>query len=161
MKHAVALLLLALAFSASAHRDRLLSASADGSIAALPPKYMATRIQFEFSEGQTGKLTKLRLVSAGRTTNIKDCLMSLVPYGSRDDTQLAGSWYHDKRLLPDYMHIRFKSGTPDPKLPEEPGVVFLFSLEDARLLEVRVVVPLPNEQAVQHREIKLRDGCPA
>lgn len=160
MKYAVALLLLSFTSSTFAHRDQLLFASEDGSIAALAAKYAETRVQVELSEGQSGRLTRLQLVSAGRTTSIKECLLRWVQVGSRDDVSMAGSWYHDKRRLPDYIHIRFHTGTAGPNLPEKPGVLFLFSLEDARLLEVQQIVPIPNEQAVQHREIKLKDGCP-
>ena len=149
------------AISALAHKDRRLSLAADGSVPELPPAYAATRIQIEFSERGTGQLTKLTFASAGRQTVVKSCVRQLVAASSRDRVALAGSWYHDKRLLPDYVHILFKASTIQASLPEDPGVLFLFSLTDARLLEVQEIVPLPEEQAVQYRKVTLKSGCPS
>lgn len=156
----ITLILCIAASGASAHQDRRLSLSSGGAIPELPPRYAATRVQIEFSKGRAGRLTKLTLTSVGKSTVVKGCLLELVPASSRKGVALAGSWYHDKQFLPDYIQVLFKTSPLPPGLPEEPGVLFLFSLEDARLPEVKKIVPLPQEHAVEYQEIALHDGCP-
>jgi hypothetical protein len=149
------------ASGAWAHRDRRLTLSPDGTVPELPAAYSATRLQIQFAEHDSGKLTKLILSSAGQRTVVKDCALKLVRAGSLDRLSLAGSWHHDEKLLPHYIHILFKEQVAAANLPEEPGVVFLFSLRDARLLEVKKIVPLSQGQAVTYQEVELKNGCPS
>ena len=162
MKSTLALLSASLiASGALAHRDMRLSLSPDGRVAELPAQYAATRIEVDFENNGSGRLTKLNFVSGGQRTVIKDCVLELVGDSNSSRMSLAGSWYHDEKLLPHYVHILFKNSSNRTDLPEDPGVQFLFSLRDARLLEVTQIVPIPKEQAVQHRNVKLQGGCPA
>jgi hypothetical protein len=45
-------------------------------------------------------------------------------------------------------------------LPAHLGVRFLFSLRDAKLLEVERVVLIPGQDTVRLQNIRLSDGCP-
>ena len=150
-----------LATVASAHKDRILSVHPDGVIPELPPAYAATRLRVAFSEGDAGALQQLALLSSGQETSVQPCLLRLVPKGSSRQLFLAGSWYHDESLLPHYVQVQFRDSPSQQGLPDYPGVRFLFSLRDASLLEVTQVVPLPGKGAVQLRDIRLSNGCPA
>lgn len=157
---ATIVLLCMFAFVAEAHRDMWLKISEDGKISPLPPVYSGTRVEIELSKKQSGKLTKLSFTSAGKTTNIQKCLLDLVPEVSKSQIQLSGSWYHDKTILPDYVSVLFKAEDERSDLPAPTGVEFLFSLEDASLIDVTKSVPVPQERAVQGQKIEFKNGCP-
>lgn len=146
--------------AAFAHQDRILSVRADGAIPALPSAYRTTRLHVAFSEGEAGALQQLNFLSSGRETSVQSCLLRLVPKGSFRQLFLTGSWYHDESILPHYLQVQFLDSPSRQGLPDYPGVRFLFSLRDARLLEVTQVVPLPAQNAVQLRNIPLSNGCP-
>jgi hypothetical protein len=150
-----------LATAALAHQDRILSVHADGTIPELPSTYQTTRLHIAFSEGDAGSLQQLDFLSSGGETKVQPCLLRLVPKGSFRQLLLTGSWYHDESILPHYVQVQFC----DPKSPRCPGVHFLFSLRDARLIKVTQVqvVPLPTQNGVQIQDIDihLSNGCPA
>jgi len=161
MKHAIATTLLsAIAVSALAHQDMRLSLAEDGRLRELPAQYSVTRMEIEFSPEGAGRLRRLSFLSAGRKTVVKQCLLDLVPSGSLSRTSLAGSWYHEERYLPHYVYVLFRDLPEPASYAEEPGVQFLFSLRDGRLLEVTKIVPLIPGQYVQRQEVKLSNGCP-
>lgn len=163
MKRIVLLAALAVAMfatAASAHQDRILSLRPDGAIPELPLAYQATRLHVAFSEGDSGAVQQLSFLSSGRETVVQPCVLRLIPKSSFGQLFLTGSWYHDESILPHYVNVQFRDPSL-PGLPAYPGVSFLFSLRDARLLEVTQAVPIPAENAVQDRRIALVDGCPA
>jgi hypothetical protein len=161
MKRATLLVaFIVLATAALAHRDRILSVRVDGTIPELPSAYQTTRLHVSFSEGAAGALQQLNFLSSGRETSVQPCLLRLVPKGSVSQLFLTGSWYHDEAILPHYLQVQFRDSPSLQGLPDDPGVRFLFSLRDARLLEVTQVVPLPAQNAVQDRSIHLSNGCP-
>jgi hypothetical protein len=150
-----------LATAALAHQDRILSVRPDGTIPELPPAYQTTRLHIAFSEGDAGALQRLTFLSSGREFSLQPCLLRLVPKSSSRQLLLTGSWYHDESILPHYLQVQFRDSLSLNELPDYPGVNFLFSLRDASLLEVTQVVPLPAEKAVQLRNIRLFNNCPA
>ena len=114
-----------------------------------------------FREGPfPGALQQLNFLSSGRETSVKPCLLRLVPKGSFHQLFLIGSWYHDESLLPHYLQVQFRDWPSLEGLPDSPGVRFLFSLRDARLLEVTRAVPIPAERAVHLQNVRLSNGCP-
>jgi hypothetical protein len=149
-----------LATAAFAHQDRILSVRVDGAIPELPSAYQTTRLHVAFSEGDAGALQQLKFLSSGGETSVQPCLLRLVPKGSFRELFLTGSWYHDESILPHYLQVQFRDSPSLQGLPDG-GVRFLFSLRDARLLKVTQVVPIPAQNAVQHRDIRLSNGCPA
>ena len=154
-----------LATAALAHQDRILSVRLDGAIPELPSAYQTTRLHVAFSEGDAGALQQLDFLSSGRKTSVQPCLLRLVPKGSFRQLFLIGSWYHDEWILlsylPHYLQVEFRDSPSLQELPDYPGVRFLFSLRDASLLKVIQVVPLPAQNSVQLRDIRLSNGCPA
>jgi hypothetical protein len=162
MKRAMLLVaFIALATAALAHQDRILSVRVDGTIPELPSTYQTTRLHVAFSEGNAGALQQLNFLSSGRETSVQPCLLRLVPKGSLRQLFLTGSWYHDESILPHYVQVEFRDSPSLQRLPDYPGVRFVFSLRDASLLEVTQVVSLPGQNAVQDRNIRLSNGCPA
>jgi hypothetical protein len=149
-----------LATAAFAHQDHILSVRVDGLIPELPPAYQTTRLHVAFSEGDVGALQQLDFLSSGRETSVKQCLLKLVPKGSVHQLFLTGSWYHDESILPHYLQVQFRDSPSLEGLPDYPGVRFLFSLRDAKLLEVTLVVPIPAQKAVRLQNIWLSNGCP-
>ena len=147
-----------LATAAFAHQDRILSVRADGAIPELPPVYQTTRLHVTFSQGDAEALQQLNFVSSGRQTSVEPCLLRLVPKGSF--LFLTGSWYHDESILPHYIQVQFRDASQQSALPDYPGVRFLFSLRDAKLLEVTHAVPIPGQNAVHLQKIRLSSGCP-
>jgi hypothetical protein len=150
-----------LATAALAHQDRILSVRPDGAIPELPPDYQTTRLHIAFSEGDAGALQRLTFLSSGREISLQPCLLRLVPKSSFRQLFLTGSWYHAESIMPHYLAVQFRDSLSLQGLPGYPGFRFLFSLRDASLLEVTQVVPLPAENAVHFRTIRLSDGCPA
>jgi|SRR5262245_11850457 len=165
MKRATLLVaFIVLATAALAHQDRILSVRPDGAIPELPPAYQTTRLHVAFSEGDAGALQRLTFLSSGREISLQPCLLRLVPKSSFHQLFLTGSWYHDESGLsglPHYLAVRFLDSLSRQELPDYPGVLFLFSLRDASLLQVTHVVPIPAENAVQFRNIPLSNDCPA
>jgi hypothetical protein len=162
MKRATLFVLFAIIVgSAEAHMDRILSVLPDGIIPEMPAAYSATRLHIGFSITESGSLSSLRFISSGRETDIQPCLLALVSNASAPRLFLRGSWYHDESSLPHYVSVEFRDATTAVSLPEHPGLRFLFSLRDARLLSVSKVVPLPQAAAVQNQQIRLVNGCPA
>jgi hypothetical protein len=161
MKHALLALALTLvpAF-ACAHQDRRLSLLADGKLPELPAQYSDARVHIAFTKDSPTKLAGLTFSAGGHETAVKGCALNLVRSGNLSRTALSGSWYHEESLLPHYIQVLFKEPSDAASLSGEPGVLFVFSLRDARLLEVRRVVPLRHERAVQYQQVKLKDGCP-
>jgi hypothetical protein len=149
-----------LATAAFAHQDRILSVRADGAIPELPSAYQTTRLHVAFSEGDAGALQQLNFLSSGRLTSVKPCLLRLVPKGSFHQLLLTGSWFHDESILPHYLQVQFRDSASLEGFPDYPGVRFLFSLRDAKLLEVTRVVPIPAQKAVHLQNIRLSNGCP-
>src|SRR5262245_9726729 len=150
-----------LATAALAHQDRILSVRLDGGIPELPPAYQTTRLHVAFSEGDAGALQRLTFMSSGREISLQLCLLRLVPKSSFRQLFLTGSWYHDESSLPHYLAVQFRDSLSLQGLPDYPGVRFLFSLRDASLLQVTQVAPLPAENAIQLRNIRLSNDCPA
>jgi hypothetical protein len=162
MRRATVLVALVLSATAAlAHQDRILSVRANGAIPELPSAYRTTRLHVAFSEGDAGALQKLNFLSSGRETSVQPCLLKLVTKGSFRQLSLTGSWYHDESILPHYLQVQFRDSASLQGLPDYPGVRFLFSLRDARLMEVTQVVPVPAQNSVQLQNILLSDGCPA
>jgi hypothetical protein len=149
-----------LATAAFAHRDRILSVRADGVIPELPSAYQTTRLHVAFSEGDAGTLQQLNFLSSGRETSVQPCLLRLVSKGSFRHLLITGSWYHDDSILPHYLHVQFRDSPSLERLPAYAGVRFLFSLRDAKLLEVTQVVPIPAQNAVHLQNVRLSNGCP-
>jgi hypothetical protein len=146
--------------AALAHQDRILSVRVDGAIPELPPAYETTRLHVAFSEGDAGALQQLDFLSSGGKTSVKPSLLRLVPKGSFRQLFLTGSWYHDESILPHYVEVQFRDSPSLVGLSDYPGVRFLFSLRDAKLLEVTQVSPIPVEHAVRLQNIRLSNGCP-
>lgn len=151
------LLLVLMPSAASAHQDRILSLRADGVIPELPTLYGATRLHVAHSHSD---LSGLRFVSSGHETNLPSCLLRLVSGSTATNLFLVGSWYHDESLLPHYISVEFLETDSVPQLSEKPGVKFLFSLRDAKLLEVTRVVTLQKDGAVRNQKVVLVNGCP-
>ena len=62
--------------------------------------------------------------------------------------------------MPHYIGVQFRD-LPSPEgLPAHLGVRFLFSLRDAKLLEVERVVLIPGQNTVRLQNIRLSNGCP-
>jgi hypothetical protein len=149
-----------LATAALAHQDRILSVRADGVIPELPSDYQTTRLHIAFSEGDAGTLQQLNFLSSGRETSVQPCLLRLVSKGSFRHLFIIGPWYHDESIVPHYLQVQFRNSPSQEGLPEYPGVSFLFSLRDAKLLEVSRVVLIPAQNAVRLQNIRLSNGCP-
>jgi hypothetical protein len=150
-----------LATAASAHQDHILSVHADGTLPELPPAYQTSRLHIAFSDGDAGTLQQLKFISSGRETTVQPCLLSLVLNGALRRLRVSASWYHNESAtLPHYVQVQFRDERPPQGLPDHPSIRFLFSLRDAKLLEVYRVVPIgPN--TTQDQRINLSNGCPA
>jgi len=144
-----------LATAAFAHQDRILSVHADGVIPELPEAYQTTRLHVAFSEGDAGTLQQLNFLSSGRETSVQPCLLRLVSKGSFRHLFITGSWYHDESIVPHYLEVKFRDSPSPEGLPAHLGVSFLFSLRDAKLLEVERVVLIPGENTVRLQNIRL------
>lgn len=160
---AILLLTLAISFAGTvfAHKDRRLSLSTDGSIPELPAQYKDARLRIKLPDARGGTLAIVGFASSGRETEIKSCLWRHIRSKSLSQVALSGSWYHERSTLPHYVAVLFLDPDAQGELPELPGIRFLFSLADARLLEVTQVVALPRENAVQERRVDLTNGCPS
>lgn len=141
-----------------AHQDRRLTLRADGAIAELPHQYSATRLYVSYLGGYPPGVIELAFESGARKTVVPLCLLELIQPIVPKDLEISGSWYHDEALLPHYVNVHFKGNR---NLPEPISVDFLFSLRDARLLEVTKVVELRGPQKIQRRLVALKDGCPS
>ncbi|WP_457418415.1 hypothetical protein [Roseateles sp. P5_E7] len=144
----------------NAHQDRILSLASDGSIPELPSQYTLTRLKMEFADKESGRPTKVTFISGGKQTVIERCVLQTLPADSWKTVSLSGSWYHERSTLPHYVSIRFKTPAQSPRLPAPVGISFLFSLEDARLLQIEATTATSNENEVQSRAIDLKGGCP-
>jgi hypothetical protein len=145
--------------TAMAHRDRWLTLRSDGSIAELPEQYGATRLYVSYLGGYPPAVADLSFQSNGKQTVVPRCLLELIQPTVPDGLKLSGSWHHDETLLPHYVTVHFKGNS---NLPRPTDVDFLFSLRDARLLEVTKVADLGGgPQAVQRTAVVLKDGCPS
>jgi hypothetical protein len=144
--------------AALAHMDRWLTLRSDGSMAELPTQYAATRMYVSYLGGSPPGVIDLTFQSGGKKTVIPRCLLELIQPIVPNDLKLSGSWYHDEALLPHYVNVHFKGNT---SLPQPAGLDFLFSLRDARLLEVTKVTELRGPQEVQRTPVVLKDGCPS
>jgi hypothetical protein len=153
------LLALVVAQPVSAHRDRVLSVAADGAIPELPEMYASTRLQIKLSSAAEPRLIELAFSSSGQHTTLAPCLLAFVNARSMDQVSLSGSWYHEEELLPHYVHISLRRDA-EAKHWRSPRVEFLFSLRDARLIQVTDVVAIPGQDTIQHRNVVLKDGCP-
>jgi hypothetical protein len=151
---------LVLATAAFAHQDRVLSVHADGVIPELPSAYQTTRLHVAFSEADAGTLQQLNFLSSGGEIRVQPCLLRLVSSGSLRRLSITGSWYHDESIMPHYIGIQFGDSPSAEGLPAQLGVRFLFSLRDAKLLEVERVVLIPGHNTVGLQKIRLSDGCP-
>ena len=149
-----------LATAAFAHQDRILSVHADGVIPELPEAYQTTRLHVAFSEGDAGTLQQLNFLSSGGETRVQPCLLRLVSSGSLRSLFITGSWYHDESIVPHYLEVKFRDSPSPEGLPAHLGVRFLFSLRDAKLLQVERVVLIPGQNAVRLQNIRLSNGCP-
>jgi hypothetical protein len=149
-----------LATAAFAHQDRILSVHADGVIPELPSAYQTTRLHVAFSEADAGTLLQLNFLSSGGETRVQPCLLRLVSSGSFRSLFITGSWYHDESIVPHYIGVQFRDSLSPEGMPAHLGVRFLFSLRDAKLLEVERVVLIPGENTVRLQNIRLSNGCP-
>ena len=149
-----------LATAAFAHQDRILSVHADGVIPELPSAYQTTRLHVAFSEADAGTLQQLNFLSSGEETRVQPCLLGLVSRGSLRSLFITGSWYHDESIVPHYLEVKFRDSPSPEGLPAHLGVRFLFSLRDAKLLEVERVVLIPGQNTVPLQNIRLSNGCP-
>lgn len=156
----LAALVVLLSTAAFAHTDRILSVRSDGVIPELPPTYQTTRLHVAFSEGDAGVLERLDFLSSGQETSVKPCLLKLVPKSSLQQLFLSGSWYHEEETLPHYLSVQFRDTLTPEGMPEQLRVRFLFSLRDAKLLEVTQTLPIPGQNAVRFQGIRLSNGCP-
>ena len=141
-----------------AHQDRWLTLRSDGSIAELPESYSATRMHMSYLGGSPPGVVDLTFQSGGSKTVVPRCLLELIQPIVPKDVKLSGSWYHDESLLPHYVNVHFEGNT---SLPQPAVIDFLFSLRDARLLEVTKVTELRGLQQIQRTPVTLKDGCPA
>jgi len=158
MKKVVLALMLCWACAAVlGHQDRRLALRADGSIAELPGQYSATRLFVSYLGGYPPGVIDLTIQSGGRENVVPECLLKLLQPIAPEDLEISGSWYHDEALLPHYVNIHFKGNS---SLPKPVGVDLLFSLRDARLLEVTQLVELRGSQEIDRRPVVLKDGCP-
>jgi hypothetical protein len=132
----------------------------DGVIPELPSAYQTTRLHVAFSEGDTGTLQQLNFLSSRGETRVQPCLLRLVSSGSFRSLFITGSWYHDESIVPHYIGVQFRDSLSPEGLPAHLGVRFLFSLRDAKLLEVERVVLIPGENTVRLQNIRLSNGCP-
>jgi hypothetical protein len=149
-----------LATAAFAHQDLILSVHADGVIPELPSAYQTTRLHVVFSVADAGTLQQLNFLSSGGETRVQPCLLSLVSSSSFRSFFITGSWYHDESIVPHYIGVQFRDSPSPEGLPAHLGVRFLFSLRDAKLLEVTQVVPIPAQKAVHLQNVRLSNGCP-
>lgn len=147
-----------LCLAASGHQDRLLTLRADGRILELPDAYSATRLHISYLGGYPPSVADFAFFSSGRETVIPECLMNLIQPQLPGDVHVSGSWHHDEALLPYYVRVEFNAATGHPK---PASISFLFSLRDARLLEVTQLFELSSQRGGQWQQVVLKNGCPA
>lgn len=143
------------------HADRILSIRADGSIPELPADFKDTRIVLRLSDAPRPRLLAFKLVSGGRTTVVAPCLLQMVELASAKDIQVAGSWYHELSSLPPYVHIQFVSDPAPTAIGLRPGLKFLFSLRDARIIQVERVIIEDGGSSARDLPVSKGNDCPA
>ena len=153
-----AMVLLLASVLSHAHRDRRLTLGINGAIAELPVAYNNTRVRIVFAKEVTG-LSELTFTSNGYKNSVSPCLLLLVKTESMDEVELSGSWHHNG-ALPHYVNIKFPDPGSEPVIGLKPGIEFLFSLQDARLISVQRVSVDAAAQTAQYTTIEPTEKCP-
>lgn len=125
------------ALGAQAHRDRLFSLAADGSIPELPAPYAATRLKIDLGAGTPARIVGIAIAVPGHDVRVSSCVLAKIPPTSRDRVTLKGSWYHDLAALPPYVDVRIQADAQAARPSDSEGVELLFSLVDGQLMSAR------------------------
>jgi len=124
--------LLLIAGPAYAHRDRILTVHPDGSIPEIPKSFGA--VYFRADKLGTAA-PHIEFQVGSHRTILPDCLTKIIRSKNSSDIKLSGSWYHDERNLPYYVHIDLYDPDRDPKQSYGSRYELLFNLRSSQLMQ--------------------------
>ena len=154
MRQLILLVVLSCASScAHAHRDRILSVQADGTIPEIPEEHGRVALETDFSLASPA----IRFTVGDLTTVVPGCVAKLVLSQSIADVQLTGSWYHERETLPYYVKaVFFEAGTArSPK--QHRSIAILFNIETSEIIHVDLRDG--RERAVRNGRFSVSDLC--
>ena len=126
----LALLMIPTAFAASAHMDRVLRLSTDGSLEGLPAEWGPLKLATRYASAR--KLDELALHGPRFDLRLPDCIVDHV--GRVDSVEVTASWDQDPGGLPPYLSLQFYRQEPASELVHMASVKITISLVDGKLL---------------------------
>jgi hypothetical protein len=152
LRVAIIIALTIIGHEASAHKDRILHLSEDGTIVDLPSEYQPATLRLDF-----GKIIALRLGKF--ETTLPYCLAKLPKARSSKDIEITGSWNHNESIIPYYLRVLLFDPAPNPTASGRSGYALTFNLHTSKLLDVERIEASEDGSSAEDKAVDLRSEC--
>lgn len=143
--------------SAIAHKDRILSVDADGSIREVPAQFGPVRL---IVKGLGSAKPSVQLRIGAHHATLPECVARTIHSAKMSDIRVSASWYHEEKPgLPFYLNIEFRDPGAHPSRNYHSGHEFLFNLHNAELIDAKRMEAGQSGNGAQFRPLTLPAGC--
>jgi hypothetical protein len=143
------------------HQDRIVDINSDGTLSAIPPSFGSARLRVAFAQTKNGEppVSSVELTLGAQRVSLPVCVTGLLHTDRIQDVHASASWYHDEKLLPYYLSLKFFDPGYDQRASFNPGYALLFNLRTARLMQMEVHVVHNKGQTMQSVPVDLEARC--
>ncbi|MDQ1834793.1 hypothetical protein [Massilia scottii] len=144
-----------------AHKDRIITVSAQGAMADIPAEFGPARLEVVFAApGGKPPVGAVTLWLGGHMTVLPACIVALLPSRQMAHLSATASWYHDENgSLPYYLGIKFAAPKANAERQIEEHVSMLFNLRTARLISIDKVMADPRAGSEHSSRLQLEQRC--
>ena len=131
------MVLLWVSFSSFAHADARLKVDEHGIVSRIPAEFGEVKLNIQ---GLGTKKKALTFSVNEQHTQVPECVTNLIRTNSMQGVELGGSWYHDTRILPYYVFVRFYAPAQvQAQNVQNPDLSLMFDLRSSQLLSVNYI----------------------
>ena len=143
------------------HQDRIVKITSDGTLSAIPPSFGPAGLRVAFGQTKTGEppVSSVELTLGAQRVSLPVCVTGLLHTVRIQDVHASASWYHDEKLLPYYLSLKFYDPGYDRKASFNSGYSLLFNLRTARLMQMEVLIVRDKGMAMQSVPVDLAARC--
>ena len=137
IKWFIGMVLLWVSFSSFAHADARLKVDEHGIVSRIPAEFGEVKLNIQ---GLGTKKKALTFSVNEQHTQVPECVTNLIRTNSMQGVELGGSWYHDTRILPYYVFVRFYAPAQvQAQNVQNPDLSLMFDLRSSQLLSVNYI----------------------
>jgi hypothetical protein len=141
---------------ASAHQDRILTLSPDGSIPEIPAPLGPVSLEIS---GLGGRAPIVVFRSGKHANTLPPCVTQLIPSTKASQVEVTGSWYHEESILPYYVGVAFHEPGYVAARSYNSSLYVLFNLRTTEVIRIHRFEAERSGNGGRYLEVDLPADC--